>query len=335
MRIYISEYGAKIRLSNNRLLVEKNSKCICSVPLELVDSLLVNSSVQITSKALIALSKRNASVSWKNNANKIVCSLLNESFVRVTRRKAQYALSDNKRLKAALSREIISAKIHNQLCLLAKMNYKMRYTAAERAVCTLSAAEKQCSGASISTLRGIEGMASRCYFSALSLFIDSKFGFDGRNRRPPKDRANAAFSYSYTLLYNYVDTILRSSGFDTFEGIIHAPRSGHRALASDIMEIFRSFVSDFATVAFLEKADTEADFDCTETSVYLSNAGRRKMIELFESRLSDEADTDNGYKNNVDGLILSQVDRLSVTIEEKRASALKPFRSIKEDKCTF
>lgn len=64
-------------------------------------------------------------------------------------------------------------------------------------------------------------------------------------------------------------------------------------------------------VRFLEKADTKADFDCTETSVYLSNAGRRKMIELFESRLSDEADTDNGYKNNVDGLILSQVDRLS------------------------
>ena len=49
MHIYINEYGVKIRLSNNRLLVEKNGKRINVVPLELVESLLVNSTVQITS----------------------------------------------------------------------------------------------------------------------------------------------------------------------------------------------------------------------------------------------------------------------------------------------
>jgi len=61
-------------------------------------------------------------------------------------------------------------------------------------------------------------------------------------------------------------------------------------------------------------------------AVYLSNIGRRKMIKLFESRLSDETDTDKGYKNDISGLILSQIDRLSLAIEEKKASVLKPFK---------
>lgn len=252
--------------------------------------------------------------------------MLNESFVQAERRRSQYALSENKRLKTTLSRKIISAKIHNQSCLLAKMNAELRYAAVKETIDTLSAAKKKCSGASISVLRGIEGVASRCYFSAIELFIDDKFGFSGRNRRPPKDPANAALSYSYTLLYNYIDTILRGKGFDTFEGIIHTPRNGHRALASDIMEIFRSYISDYIVIDFLKNADIDSDFNCVKEAVYLSNIGRRKMIKLFESRLSDETDTDKGYKNDISGLILSQIDRLSLAIEEKKASVLKPFK---------
>lgn len=164
--------------------------------------------------------------------------------------------------------------------LLAKMNAELRYAAVKETIDTLSAAKQKCSGASISVLRGIEGVASRCYFSAIELFIDDKFGFSGRNRRPPKDPANAALSYSYTLLYNHIDTILRSKGFDTFEGIIHTLSNGHRALASDIMESFRSYTSDYIVIDFLKNADIDSDFNCVKEAVYLSNMGMCKMIKL-------------------------------------------------------
>lgn len=328
MNIYINEHGAKIRLFNNHLLVEKSGTCINSIPIELVDNLLVNSSVQITSETLIALSQKQAGVSWVNSTDKIVCSLLNENSACVTRRKNQYALSDNKRLKNTIARRIIAAKIHNQYCLLIKMNAKPQYPVIEKTIRILKTAEKNCAGANVPALRGIEGAASRCYFSALALFINDKFSFSGRNRQPPKDCTNAALSYSYTLLYNYIDTVLRMKGFDTFEGIIHTSGGGHRALASDIMEIFRPYVSDCATISFLDKADTEKDFTHAEAAIYLSNQGRRKMIEAFEERLAFKVNTLEGYKNDINGLILSQVDRFSLAVEVKKASVFQPFKDV-------
>ena len=80
----------------------------------------------------------------------------------------------------------------------------------------LSSAENKCSSGSIAALRGVEGSASRMYFSALSFFINKKFGFSGRNRRPPRDCANASLSYSYSMLYNSVDVILRNHGLWCF-----------------------------------------------------------------------------------------------------------------------
>ena len=80
----------------------------------------------------------------------------------------------------------------------------------------LSSAEKKCSSGSIAALRGIEGSASRVYFSALSFFIDKKFGFSVRNRRPPRDCGNAALSYGYSVLYNSVDVILKNHGLWCF-----------------------------------------------------------------------------------------------------------------------
>ena len=52
-------------------------------------------------------------------------------------------------------------------------------------------------------LRGLEGQAARLYFDAFGRMIlteDKAFRFEGRNRRPPRDRCNAMLSFGYTLL---------------------------------------------------------------------------------------------------------------------------------------
>lgn len=326
MRIYINEYGIKVHINDGKLKVEKEGRCLKSIPFELIDSLLVGSTVQITSAALIELSAKGIGVSWIDNENKIVCCLSVDGVGQIAKRKAQYDLLDNERFKTGFSRSIVSAKIHNQHTLLMKLNMKPQYAPVKETIHSLTMAEKKCVSANITTLRGIEGISSRNYFSAAAMFIDEKFGFSGRNRRPPKDRANAALSYSYTLLYNYIDTVLRERGFDTFVGVMHTPHNGHRALASDVMEIFRPCVSDIVVLDFLKKADADADFTVNENAVYLSSAGRRKIIAEFENRLSSTVKTPDGYKNDFGGLILSQADGLSSAIIDKKVSALKPFR---------
>ena len=66
MRIYINQHGAKVRcISNGKLVVSKNGVKLKSLPAELAESLLVRSSVQITSQALVFLfDLARTSVSW-------------------------------------------------------------------------------------------------------------------------------------------------------------------------------------------------------------------------------------------------------------------------------
>lgn len=105
MRIYINEHGAKVGISNGKLVVSKNGVKLKSLPAELAESLLVSSSVQITSQALVFLSSRNTSVSWISDQGKIVCSLLNNDECLSARRKKQYALSESRRFCNAFAKK--------------------------------------------------------------------------------------------------------------------------------------------------------------------------------------------------------------------------------------
>lgn len=88
-------------------------------------------------------------------------------------------------------------------------------------------------------LNGYEGAAAACYFKAIAGYIPQSFGFKGRNRRPPKDPFNVLLSLGYTLLYGYVDSLIRVSGMLPMLGFYHQPHGTHSTLASDLMEPFR------------------------------------------------------------------------------------------------
>lgn len=325
MRIYINEHGAKVGISNGKLVISKNGVKLKSLPAELAESLLVSSSVQITSQALIFLSSHNVSVSWISDQGKIVCSLLNNDECLSARRKKQYALSESKRFCNAFAKKTVYAKIRSQIFLLSRLNENRRFSEVEKTISMLSSAEKKCSSGNTAALRGIEGSASRVYFSALSFFIDKQFVFSGRNRRPPRDCGNAALSYGYSVLYNSVDAVLRNHGFDTFVGFMHTPQSGHRALASDMMEIFRPLIADQAVLDFLNSANIENDFTYKGRAVYLSDKGRKKLITCFERAISSAAPAPDGYEQSCRGLMLYHADMLSSAVDNKDVSCFDPY----------
>lgn len=334
MRIYINEHGAKVGISNGKLVVTKNDVKLKTLPAELAESLLVSSSVQITSQALIFLSSHNVSVSWISDQGKIVCSLLNNDECLAARRKKQYALSESRRFCNAFAKKIVYAKIRSQILLLSRLNENTCFPEVDKAISMLSSAEKKCSSGSIAALRGIEGSASRMYFSALSFFIDKQFGFSGRNRRPPRDCANAALSYGYSVLYNSVDVILRNHGFDTFVGFIHTPQSGHRALSSDMIEIFRPLVADQAVLDFLRSANAGSDFTRNGKAVYLADNGRKRLISCFERAISSAAAAPDGYEQSCRGLMLYHADMLASAVDNKDVSRFDPYIEGENNACS-
>jgi len=146
----------------------------------------------------------------------------------------------------------------------------------------------------IGSLRGYEGSIGAHYFSALPHLIVPEAGEamrpDGRNRRPPKDRCNALLSYGYALLLKDVSNAIITTGLDPCLGFYHQPRSQAAPLALDLMELFRVSLVDLPVVASINRKqwDETEDFDIAGEQVWLSEAGRKKFIGIYERRKTEK-----------------------------------------------
>jgi CRISPR-associated protein Cas1 len=131
--------------------------------------------------------------------------------------------------------------------------------------------------------------------------LDERFRFDGRSRRPPRDRFNALLSFGYALLYRDVLQSIIAVGLEPAFGFFHRPRSAAHPLALDLMELFRVPLWDMPLVASLNRLqwDADSDFTCAGKQVWLSESGRKKAIEVYERRKEDQ------WKHPVTGYSLS------------------------------
>lgn len=141
---------------------------------------------------------------------------------------------------------------------------------------------------------GLEGSAAASYFGALGATmadgVAAELHPDGRTRRPPRTAFDALLSFGYALLLREVVAAIRVVGLEPALGFYHRPRSSAPPLALDLIELFRVSCVDMAVVAAVNRGqfDAEADFVRGGAQVWLSASGRKKCIEVFERRLSDE-----------------------------------------------
>lgn len=143
---------------------------------------------------------------------------------------------------------------------------------------------------SLPSLLGLEGNLAALYFGALPQLISEtivpELQFSGRNRRPPKDRFNALLSFGYSMLLKDVMNAILTVGLEPALGFYHQPRTQAPPLALDLMEIFRVPLVDMPVMASVNRNqwEVEDDFEVRGEQVWLSEAGRRKLIGLYERR---------------------------------------------------
>jgi CRISPR-associated protein Cas1 len=79
------------------------------------------------------------------------------------------------------------------------------------------------------------------------------------------------------------------TGLDPSLGFYHQPRSTAPPLALDMMELFRVPMVDLPVIASINRRqwDTDADFEIAGEQVWLSEAGRKKFIGIYERRKAD------------------------------------------------
>jgi len=146
---------------------------------------------------------------------------------------------------------------------------------------------------SLDDIRGHEGHAANVYFGLFDRMILAQrthFKFNGRNRRPPRDRVNALISFLYALLATDCTSAVEGVGLDPQFGFLHAIRSGRPALALDLMEEFRTPLCDRLALRLINRRELGPDaFDVRPgESVMLNDAGRKAVLVAYQKRKQTE-----------------------------------------------
>ena len=104
MFIEVKEYGAKIGIDGGKLVVTKDGAELAQFPLGLIESAVVHTSVQISSQAVAALSRKGVKITWVNMADEIVCCTSADNPRYCTRRKGLYRMADDKAASLNISK---------------------------------------------------------------------------------------------------------------------------------------------------------------------------------------------------------------------------------------
>ncbi|MBK1620158.1 CRISPR-associated endonuclease Cas1 [Lamprobacter modestohalophilus] len=137
----------------------------------------------------------------------------------------------------------------------------------------------------IATLMGVEGAATARYFKAWGGLLDASWGFQGRNRRPPRDPVNSLMSLSYTMAGHALGRLAARAGFETTLGFLHAPASGRTSLALDLIEPLRPWVDEFVLTLCSGETLKIDDFNQDEVNgCRLSKAGSRVFFHRWFSQ---------------------------------------------------
>ncbi len=279
--------------------------------------------VSITTPALAALLEREIPVTFHSHSGWFRGVAHGIGHRNVEIRTAQYRMSFDEAACLRFARELVAAKITNQRTIL-RRNWRGPPEERQEALDRLEAARKSADGvATLAQLLGVEGDAAAVYFRAFAGLLKSPedkgagelapFRFDARNRRPPTDPINAMLSLAYAMLTRHLTIASASVGLDPYRGFYHAPRYGRPALALDLMEPFRAIIADSVVLSAVNTGEVGPnDFVVAVTGTALTQAGRRRFVEAFERRLSQETTHPVfGYQVSMRRMLLVQARLLS------------------------
>lgn len=262
----------------------QGKKKLFEAPAIKINQVVVLGNGLITPKAMDYLFKNNIDVAYISNSGRYRGRLQPPCTQTLPLRRAQYKLAGDKNFCIGFSKAIVRAKIKNSLFLLSKKGQKPVSSGKSK---KLSYIQRQIEKVrSIEMLLGIEGSAAARYFNMYRELLKEDFGFTKRIKHPPPDPINILLSLGYSLLFNFVHSMIHLVGFDPYQGFFHQYKFGHAALASDIMEPMRAPVVDTLVLRMINlRMIKTRDFRKESAKVLLSREGLRKYFEEYDKRL--------------------------------------------------
>ncbi|MFS8901391.1 type I-MYXAN CRISPR-associated endonuclease Cas1 [Synechococcus sp. H60.2] len=291
--VHILEPGARVGRSGFRLKVSYRNQNEEFISAQQTGQIVLHGFSQISTQAIYFCAEQGIGIHLISGGGRYVGSL-DPRHGSIQRRIRQYQALSDPQMCLKLARKLVACRGQSQRKFLMRLG-SARPPEVEQAIDQMRRVLKQVDRAeSLSSLLGLEGNLSALYFAALPYVLSDKvpeeMRFSGRNRRPPKDRFNALLGFGYALLLKDVMNAILTVGLEPALGFYHQPRSQAPPLALDLMEIFRVPLVDMPIVASVNRKqwDPEADFIIRGQQVWLSEEGRKKMIQIYEDRKQEK-----------------------------------------------
>lgn len=139
----------------------------------------------------------------------------------------------------------------------------------------------------IHELMGAEGRTRKLYYETFKYILKNDFGFENRNRRPPKDPLNALISFGNGVMYTAILSEIYQTQLDPTISYLHEPSTKRFSLILDISEIFKPLIVDSIIFSLINnRRINNSDFNNEDGVCFLNEKGKKKFITEFERKMS-------------------------------------------------
>lgn len=292
--VFVDKSWGSIGVQAGQLVIRQGRDIIGEIPLGQFDQLFLVGKINMSGAVLSELFKRDVFTAFFTSFGRFEGALSPEKSKHSAVRIRQVLCSSEETFRLQIAKSVVDAKLCNMRVVLRRANQRNQSAVLTDSVKQIAALRKQISQCpAIETLLGVEGAGSRAYFQGFRSLFDKKWGFQRRNRRPPRDPVNAVLSFGYSILAGQVTGLIKAVGLDPYIGFLHREHYGHPCLALDLMEPFRPIIVDsIALRMFHQNMVTETDFETPERTagaVYLGTSGRKTFFSAFSTRMKEQA----------------------------------------------
>ncbi len=286
--VYVHKQGAALHKSGNRLNIFFNGKPLSSIPANTIDMILCFGSIHLTQAVQRFCLTNEITVIWLTQSGQYLGCLAAPFQGDPKLTQAQIYSQASREVRIQLSKFFVRSKINNCLGVMRRYGKKQqRDKSSEQQVMIIrESLEKK---TTLPSIRGIEGAAARTYFGWFKKQFDAEWGFQSRNRQPPKDPINAMLSYTYTLLFHNLRALLEARGLLPHIGYLHGDQPNQPSLVLDFMEGYRPWLADELILQLAGKRlITPEQFTTNRSGCWLNRDGRRILIQSFEQKILSE-----------------------------------------------
>jgi len=287
--LYIDRKHTEFKLESKALVVYIQQQRHQSLPLHLLEHIVIAVDMPLQSKLLTKLASQGISVQFitprrpQQQAN-LYGKLGKQASIRLL----QYQASIELKHKHRLANLIVRSKIRNHIRFYSFVQRKrpdLRLST-HKTLQQLRQAWQQTHHTTITIdrLRGIEGSAAKAGFAAYQQLFPESLSFNGRKRRPPPDPINACLSLAFTLLHHRAAQQAYAAGFDPMLGFLHEPFYSRDSLAADLIETWRPALERWVWQLFRKRYLAKEDFSLNDGACLLNKSGRAKFYAAFENR---------------------------------------------------